>query len=57
MYLGLPDTAPHHTPVTRNPEDAFREALAAGLPIMEGRPDDPLLAFLDFDNPDSDSSK
>ena len=57
LYLGLPDTAPRQTPVTRNPEDAFREALAAGLPIMEGRPDDPLLAFLDLDHLDMDLSQ
>lgn len=29
-------------------EDAMREALAAGLPVSHGRPDDPDLAFLDL---------
>lgn len=30
----------------KTPEDALKEALAAGLPIAHGRPDDPDLAFL-----------
>jgi len=30
------------------PQDALREAIAAGMPVMEGRPDDPMLDFLDL---------
>lgn len=29
-------------------EEAVREAMAAGLPVFEGLPDDPLVAFLDL---------
>ncbi len=46
LFLGLPDTTPKRT--TETPEDALREAMAAGLPVTEGRPDDPLLDFLDL---------
>lgn len=28
--------------------DGLRDLAAAGLPIQEGRPDDPMLAFLDL---------
>ena len=47
LFLGLPDTAPRRTAPT-SPEDSLREAIAAGLPVMEGRPDDPMLNFLDL---------
>lgn len=30
------------------PADALQQAHAAGLPVMRGRPDDPMLAFLDL---------
>ncbi|MDQ7989018.1 MAG: hypothetical protein REI09_05220 [Candidatus Dactylopiibacterium sp.] len=33
--------------VIRNADDALKEALAAGLPVMHGLPDDPILKFLD----------
>lgn len=33
---------------TTRPEDALKEAIAAGMPVIEGRPDDPMLAFLDL---------
>lgn len=46
LFLGLPDTTPKRA--TATPEDALREAMAAGLPVTEGRPDDPLLDFLDL---------
>jgi hypothetical protein len=43
LYLGLPDTKkPHSAPVCTS-QDALREAMAAGLPVQEGRPDDPML--------------
>lgn len=48
LFLGLPDTAPKAEPKPGKPTDALREAMAAGLPVMEGRPDDPLLDFLDL---------
>lgn len=45
LALGLPDTT---RPPARNvkPQDAMQEALAAGIPVMEGRPDDPMLDLL-----------
>ncbi len=47
LALGIPESKPRvHT--SAQPEDVMREALAAGLPVMEGRPDDPLLDFLDL---------
>lgn len=46
LFLGLPDTAPKKA--VSNPEDAIREAMAAGLPVSHGRPDDPMLDFLDL---------
>lgn len=47
LALGLPDTRPLHTSARAlKPEDAMREALAAGLPVMEGRPDDPMLDLI-----------
>lgn len=45
--LGIPDPKPLQTPA-RTPEEAMREAVAAGIPVMEGRPADPLLKFLDL---------
>ena len=48
LVLGLPNTAPSVQTYARTPDDALREALAAGLPVTEGRPDDPLLDFLDL---------
>lgn len=44
LALGIPDTAPPSKTV--KPEDAMREAMAAGLPVMEGRPDDPMLNLI-----------
>ena len=48
LFLGLPDTAPKGKPMPGAPTDALREAMVAGLPVIEGRPDDPLLDFLDL---------
>lgn len=45
LALGIPE--PKAQAPARSPQDALREAAQAGLPIVEGRPDDPLLAFLD----------
>ncbi len=47
LALGLPDTTPAHTSAQpTSAEDAMRMALAAGLPVMEGRPDDPMLDLI-----------
>lgn len=43
LYLGLPDPRPGAPPSSLTPEEAMREAMAAGLPVMRGRPDDPIL--------------
>lgn len=43
LALGLPDTKAPAKARAVKPEDAMREALAAGLPVFEGRPDDPML--------------
>lgn len=45
LALGLPDTQPASARSVK-PADAMREALAAGLPVMEGRPDDPMLDLI-----------
>lgn len=45
-YFGIDVSQPQRR-VAATPQDALKEALAAGLPIVEGRPDDPMLAFLD----------
>ena len=46
LALGLPDTAPPPKPGKVSADDAMREAFASGLPVMEGRPDDPMLALV-----------
>lgn len=47
LALGLPDTQPANTSArSGEPVDAMREAMAAGLPVMEGRPDDPMLDLI-----------
>ncbi len=46
LALGLPDTQPAPKARAGRPEDAIREALAAGLPVMHGRPDDPMLDLI-----------
>jgi hypothetical protein len=46
LALGLPDTQPAPKPRAVKPEDALREAMAAGLPVFEGRPDDPMLDLI-----------
>lgn len=44
LALGLPDTTPKKAAAT--PQEAMREALAAGIPVMQGRPNDPMLALI-----------
>lgn len=46
-YLGLPPPAPPPMPAA-TAQDALRQAAAAGLPIAEGRPNDPMLDLLDL---------
>lgn len=49
QYLGVPDVKPPERPSKPAPaQDLLRDALAAGLPVMEGRPDDPMLDLLDL---------
>lgn len=48
LYLGLPDTKKQPSAPARTPQDALQQAMAAGLPVMEGRPDDPMLDLLDL---------
>lgn len=35
-------------PRARTVEEAVREAMAGGLPVIQGRPNDPMLDFLDL---------
>jgi hypothetical protein len=46
LALGIPEPRLHTS--ARTPQDALREASGAGFPVMDGRPDDPLLDFLDL---------
>lgn len=46
LALGLSDTTVQTS--TRKVNDVMREAAAAGLSVMDGRPDDPMLDFLDL---------
>ena len=48
LGVKAPDTAPRRA---TTPAEALRDAQVAGLPVMQGRPDDPLLAFLDLPDP------
>jgi hypothetical protein len=45
LALGLPDTQPAKA-ASGDASTAMREAIAAGLPVMEGRPDDPMLDLI-----------
>lgn len=50
LALGLPPPASQPDKRRRlhtSAHDALREAAAAGIPVMQGRPDDPMLVFLD----------
>lgn len=46
LAIGIPE--PRVQTSARTPQEALREAAAAGMPVQEGRPDDPLLDFLDL---------
>lgn len=43
LWLGL--AAPKERQAVRSVEDAVKEAVAAGLSVTHGRPDDPMLAL------------
>lgn len=47
LALGIPDPKPVQTS-KQSLDDALQAAGAAGIPIMQGRPDDPMLDFLDL---------
>lgn len=45
-WLGLPAPQSHARPSTpQRVEDVVKEVTTAGLPVMQGRPDDPMLAL------------
>ena len=50
LALGVkaPDVRPQRA---TSSADAIRQAQTAGLPVVQGRPDDPMLAFLDLPVP------
>lgn len=48
LALGLPATSAAVRTSAPTAQDALREAMAAGIPVTEGRPDDPMLDFLDL---------
>jgi hypothetical protein len=43
LALGLAKPAPTRA---EKPADALKEAMAAGIPVIEGRPDDPMLDLI-----------
>ena len=47
LGIKMPD-APRGGRDGNKPQDALQQALEAGLPVMEGRPDDPMLDLLDL---------
>lgn len=47
LALGIAEPKPVQASA-RTPQEALREAAAGGLPVFEGRPDDPMLAFLEL---------
>jgi len=47
LALGIPEATPPACTRSATPQqDAMQQALAAGLPAMEGRPDDPMLDLI-----------
>jgi hypothetical protein len=49
LALGIKLPEPQRAGRSSNkPQDALQQAMAAGLPVMEGRPDDPMLDLLDL---------
>lgn len=43
LWLGLPRSSEQRR--ARNVDEAIKEVVDAGLPVMHGRPDDPMLAL------------
>lgn len=49
LFLGLPEPKTVQTSALKtNSADALQQAQAAGIPVFEGRPDDPMLDLLDL---------
>lgn len=48
LALGIAPDKKVNTSTPKTADEAIRQALAAGIPVMEGRPDDPDLKFLDL---------
>jgi hypothetical protein len=48
LFIGLAPAKPVAEAMGANNPDALRQLMAAGLPVMEGRPDDPMLDLLDL---------
>lgn len=46
-YMGVDVSLPAQV-VAADPQDAMKAAMAAGFPVANGRPDDPMLDFLDL---------
>lgn len=47
-YFGIEVSAKPDTPRATTVDDAVEQARAAGLPVMQGRPDDPMLDLLEL---------
>lgn len=48
LALGIPDTAPSPSRTPADHNEMMRELVSSGMGMIEGRPDDPLLDFLDL---------
>lgn len=48
LALGIPDTAPRTAQAPASQDEMLRELASSGMGMIEGRPDDPLLDFLDL---------
>lgn len=48
LALGIAPEKTVKTSAPKTADEALHQALAAGLPVMEGRPDDPMLNLLDL---------
>lgn len=46
QFLGIKDAAPDDKTKSKSETDLLREFSAAGIPVIEGRPDDPMLDLL-----------
>lgn len=48
LALGIKLPEPTTRQPARTAKDSLEQALAAGIPVMQGLPDDPLLKFLEL---------